>query len=188
MEENNVFLRAGPSVPAYSKTEEPRTPPNPDEPNPKRPKKLRATAKAKNPKAESMYESDRAPEEMREAEVEVEVSDHPWAVRKHAKGRSDDLSPEELSTLRAEAAQASADGIPWAERGPAQQQGSRSSNPSVPNWRGQAWRPGAFGGKQRFSNRGGKNKEYFARLNKAGLLKPTPKGAVRVSKPEDMPW
>ena len=58
----------------------------------------------------------------------------------------------------------------------------------MPNWRGQPYRKGHYGGKVRYSKRGGANKEYYDRLNKAGLLKPTRWGAVRVHKKEDMPW
>ena len=46
---------------------------------------------------------------------------------------------------------------------------------------------GTHGGKMRFAQTCGKNKEYYDRLNKAGLLKPTPKGAVRVDKPWSKP-
>ena len=145
----------------------------------------------------------------------AEVGDHPWAVRKHQRSKSTDLTESELKRLRHESASAKKSKIPWEERGPTQDYtsmmgsaagsssgaaasssgGASSSSaaasawePSVPYWRGQPFRTGAYGGKMRFAKRGGQNKEYYARLNRAGLLKPTAKGAVRVTKPEDKPW
>ena len=75
-------------------------------------------------------------------------------------------------------------GVKWQDRGPRQDEAYyKTGVPSTPNWRGQAWRTGSYGGKERYAKRGGKNAEYYARLNKAGLLKPTRNGAVRVKTP-----
>ena len=83
----------------------------------------------------------------------------PWAIRPGKRGRSSDLSAEEVATLREEQQLAEDCGMTWAERGPAEGQ--------VENWRGQAWRAGS----QRYANRGGKNREYYRDLARRGLLK-----------------
>ena len=83
----------------------------------------------------------------------------PWAIRPGKRGRSSDLSAEEVATLRQEQQLAEDCGMTWAERGPAEGQ--------VANWRGQAWREGS----QRYANRGGKNREYYRDLARRGLLK-----------------
>ena len=82
-----------------------------------------------------------------------------WAIRPGKRGRSSDLSAEEVATLREEQQLAEDCGMTWAERGPAEGQ--------VANWRGQAWRAGS----QRYANRGGKNREYYRDLARRGLLK-----------------
>ena len=115
-----------------------------------------------------------------------DLGEHPWAVKKNAKGRSYDLTPLELERLKTEETAAKNAGLTWQERGPAQDM--NADWPTVPNWRGQPYRKGHYGGKVRYAKRGGANKEYYDRLNKAGLLKPTRWGAVRVHKKEDMPW
>ena len=132
--------------------------------------------------------------EVEEMEAMREVSgEHPWAVRKKQRGRATDLSGEELRRLRSEQAAAATANLPWEERGPSQDyseyvtgasgSSSSSAGPSVPFWRGNPWREGAYGGKKRFAKRGGQHQEYYARLNRAGMLKPTSSGAVRVDKP-----
>ena len=82
-----------------------------------------------------------------------------WAVRPGKRGRSTDLTPEELAALRHEQEVAERCGMTWAERGPAEGQ--------VSTWRGQAWREGSG----RYANRGGKHREYYRDLARRGLLK-----------------
>ena len=83
-------------------------------------------------------------------------SEHPGeifeAVRPGTRGRST-LTEDERDRLRIEQLEAKAAGKRWQERGPL--------NSDVSFWRGQARRSGAYGGQKRFSNRGGKSKEYF---------------------------
>ena len=79
------------------------------------------------------------------------------AVRPGTRGRSK-LNEGERDRLRLEQLESKAAGKRWQERGPL---GS-----DVSFWRGQARRSGAYGGKTRFSNRGGQNKEYFAQKAK----------------------
>ena len=111
-------------------------------------------------------------------------SQHPWAVRPNAKTRSFDLTEKELQRLKFEEEVAHNAKIPWQDRGPRQDASYASTGrPSTPCWRGQAWRTGAYGGKERYAKRSGKNQAYYDRLNKAGLLKPTRHGAVRVKTP-----
>ena len=191
LESENAF--AGP--PAKRAKAEPQllptTPPEEQRRKPRLAPAAKTAAKKELEKEASIAAEVEHMENMRDA-----AGEHPWAVRMHKRGRSDDLSPDELGRLRNEQSVAKTAGLSWEERGPAQayaecttgSSSSSSSGPSVPNWRGQPWREGAYGGKQRFSKRGGQHKEYYDRLNKAGLLKPTPKGAVRVTKPEDKPW
>ena len=123
--------------------------------------------------------------------------DHPRAARKNTLGKSTDLTESQMKRLRHESINAKEKNIPWEERGPAQDLSKKasyndaaksSSVPEVLKLRGQHFRSGAFGGKSRYAKRGGKYKEYYDKLNKAGLLQPTPKGAVRVHDPADMPW
>ena len=75
------------------------------------------------------------------------------AVRPLSRGRSQ-LSQEERRRLQLEQVEAKFKGKRWQERGPL--------DTDTPFWRGQARRSGAYGGQQRFANRGGKRKEYFA--------------------------
>ena len=111
---------------------------------------------------------------------------HPWAVRPEAKGRSTDLSPEELDRLRSE--KAASAGIRWQDRGPAQSY-DKTGKPTHDNWRGQAWREGSQGGKQRYAKRGGKYAEYYKDLNKRGMLQPGPDGArVMKARRQDEKW
>ena len=84
---------------------------------------------------------------------------HPWAARPGKRGRSTDLTQEELGALRHEQQVAERCGMTWAERGPAEGQ--------VSTWRGQAWRAN----KGRYANRGGINREYYKDLARRGLLK-----------------
>ena len=60
---------------------------------------------------------------------------------------------------------------------------TRPNRATVPFWRGQPFRNGNYGGKKRFAKRGGKNQEYYSKLNKLGYLQPTAKGAVRLETP-----
>lgn len=120
-----------------------------------------------------------------------QTGEHPWAARKRNKGRSTDFTEDELDRLRSESKEAKQSGTPWQQRGLAQIGSSSSSSSSrgvdVPYWRGQPWRCGCQGCRQRCAKRGGTNKEYYKQLNMAGLLRPTPTGAVRVTKPDDKP-
>ena len=103
-----------------------------------------------------------------------ELGAHAWAVRPDTTGRSTDLTPQEVARLRSE--QAAATGVRWQDRGPVQtydQQGQPTHN----NWRGQPWREGTHGGKQRYAKRGVKNLSYYNELNKRGMLQPTRNGA-----------
>lgn len=81
-----------------------------------------------------------------------------WCIRPTKRGRSSDLSAEELGALRAEEHLAHAGGVPWDERGPAVD----LSPPT--HWRGQALRTGVNGGKVRYANRGGRFREWYAEL------------------------
>ena len=109
---------------------------------------------------------------------------HPWAVRPDAVGKSTDLTEEERAALRTEAEFARLSNTKWQDRGPVQTY-TEDGQPEVKNWRGQTWRTGSQGGAQRFSNRGGRYRDYYKDLNKRGLLKPTPKGATVVKAPRD---
>ena len=109
---------------------------------------------------------------------------HPWAVRPNARTRSYDLTDREQMRLKMEEEASRKAGAPWQERGPRQDESYKETGkPSTPCWRGQSWRTGSYGGKERYAKRGGKNQAYYDRLNKAGLLKPTRHGAVRVKTP-----
>lgn len=100
---------------------------------------------------------------------------HPWAVRGATRGRSSNLSADELERLRMEQRAAEASGMSWQERGPA-----GSNRPSC--WRGQSLRKGADGGQVRYANRGGRNKEYYAQMAREGRLVKTGVGKTRVDK------
>ena len=89
-------------------------------------------------------------------------SGHPWEVASATRGRSTGLTLDERHMLKHEEWSARRDGIPWEERGPTAGEAAY--------WRGQGWRRGLEGGKQRYSNRGGKNKEYYAQAAWRGTL------------------
>ena len=88
-------------------------------------------------------------------------SGHPWEVASATRGRSRGLSEEERQTLKEEERVAQRCGVPWQDRGPAGE---------APYWRGQGWRCGRDGGKERYANRGGKHREYYAELARSGRL------------------
>jgi len=115
-------------------------------------------------------------------ETAQQLGAHPWAVRPTSKGRSHDLTDEERARLRSEKAASSAARVPWQERGPAQVY-DQAGQPATQNWRGQGWRTGSQGGKQRYANRGGQYKDYYRDLNRRGLLQATPNGAQVLKKP-----
>ena len=94
-------------------------------------------------------------------------TDSPFVVRPDHAGRSSGLTDDELVRLRSEEAMASMANIPWQSRGPV-------DDPDVQYWRGQRWRRGEQGGQQRFGNRGGRHKEFYAAMAKKGYLEPTP--------------
>jgi len=100
---------------------------------------------------------------------------HPWAVRGTTRGRSSNLSADELERLRMEQRAAEASGMSWQERGPA-----GSNRPSC--WRGQTLRKGADGGQVRYANRGSRNKEYYTQMAREGRLVKTGVGKTRVDK------
>ena len=86
---------------------------------------------------------------------------HPWAVAPSTRGRSSNLTADELEALRQEQRVAELCGMKWEERGP--------DGPDRPkHWRGQALRKGVDGGKVRYANRGGKNKELYQKLAREG--------------------
>ena len=93
----------------------------------------------------------------------------PWTVRPNTRGRSSNLTEEEMARLRHERASAELADMSWEERGP--------DGPGRPeHWRGQKLRHGKEGGKVRYSNRGGEHREKYAELARQGKLKPTPGG------------
>ena len=75
------------------------------------------------------------------------------------------MTTEELQIFRQDQRQAEHCGVPWQERGPAEVDGHRPQH-----WRGQVFRPGSDGGTQRYGNRGGKWREYYAELARSGRL------------------
>ena len=77
------------------------------------------------------------------------------------------VSTEELIELQAERWAAETVGVKWQDRGPPGPDRGGASE-----WRGQQWRAGTNGGKQRFANRGGANKEYYTELYKAKAAGP----------------
>lgn len=80
-------------------------------------------------------------------------------------------SQAERIHLAAEAAVAKAYGLRWEARGPPPPDGT----PGAPKyWKGQVFRTGKQGGKQRWGNRGGKHQAKYAALAREGKLKPTP--------------
>ena len=86
------------------------------------------------------------------------------------RGRSEKITREQLRELRAEQFDAEENAVPWAERGP-------RGEDAPEFWRGQTLRPGLFGGKMRYANRGGRHREYYAELAKQGRLVPGRKGS-----------
>jgi len=107
------------------------------------------------------------------------LGEHPWAVRPHQRGKATDLTESERTRLRLEQGTAEIEGTPWSQRGPAQTY-DEDGLPETQNWRGQPFRKGLYGGKQRYAKRGGKNQSYYAELNKLGMLKPGKHGATTV--------
>jgi hypothetical protein len=93
----------------------------------------------------------------------------PWSVRPNKRGRSSNLSEEELAGLRHEEALAQQANLSWQERGP-------SGEERPEHWRGQKLRQGTEGGKVRYSNRGGTKRDLYAQLAREGKLKPTKGG------------
>ena len=93
----------------------------------------------------------------------------PWSVRPNKRGRSSNLTEEELAGLRHEEALAQQANLSWQERGP-------SGEERPEHWRGQKLRQGKEGGKVRYSNRGGTKRELYAELARKGKLKPTKGG------------
>ena len=88
-----------------------------------------------------------------------------WQQAPNTLGRSSGLTMEAVAILKEEEALARKCYIPWQERGPP---GPEEGGPRF--WRGQQWREGKNGGQQRFSNRGGKYKEYYANLARIGMV------------------
>lgn len=78
------------------------------------------------------------------------------------------MSEEERLALQAEAAVAKAYGLTWQARGP-----PPPEEGDAPFWKGQAFRAGKEGGRQRWGNRGGKNQAKYAKLAAQGKLQPT---------------
>ena len=93
----------------------------------------------------------------------------PWSVQPNKRGRSSNLSEEELAGLRHEEALAQQANLSWQERGP-------SGEERPEHWRGQKLRQGTEGGKVRYSNRGGTKRDLYAQLAREGKLKPTKAG------------
>jgi hypothetical protein len=93
----------------------------------------------------------------------------PWSVQPNKRGRSSNLTEEELAGLRHEEALAQQANLSWQERGP-------SGEERPEHWRGQKLRQGKEGGKVRYSNRGGTKRELYAELARKGKLKPTKGG------------
>jgi len=87
------------------------------------------------------------------------------------------VSDDELVALRAETNVAKAYGLSWEHRGPPPPKAGAVDR----FWRGQTYREGKEGGTARWGNRGGKNSAFYAKLAKAGKLKPTPGKAKKGS-------
>ena len=88
-----------------------------------------------------------------------------WAIAPSTCGRSRNLSTEELQILRREEQLARACEVPWQDRGPPEVDGHRPAH-----WRGQVLREGRDGGLQRYANRGGRWREYYAEPFRSGTL------------------
>jgi hypothetical protein len=97
-----------------------------------------------------------------DTEAEDAEDHHQWSVKPGHWGRSRDLDWHELRRLRHEQEIAAESGTPWRDRGPVPQSGA--VRPGF--WRGQSWRAGT----ERWSNRGGRNKDYYAWLARGGVL------------------
>ncbi len=85
----------------------------------------------------------------------------PWAVAPNTLGRSKNLTSSEVDRLWREQAFAKQCGVPWAERGPV---GPDEGGPKF--WRGQPFQANT----RKWAKRGGRNKEYYARLAKQGCF------------------
>ena len=189
----------GSREPKHAKKDEPEEAPSKEEPVEEWPEMPEAAPKH-DPYEEWPEFPDEPPKnEMTEMlQMKAETCEHPWAVRPNKRGKSTDLTEAERKRLRHESDASKKANIPWEERGPAQdweamaaakEEAKASGAPmpsnraTVPFWRGQPFRNGHYGGKMRYAKRGGKNQEYYSKLNKAGLLQPTAKGAVRLETP-----
>ena len=136
-----------------------------------------ATQKKEEEKQKEMFRQ--LPEEMKAAarfevmhefhlmqRLTEDCQGHPWAVRPNARTRSHDLSDHEQMRLKMEEEASRRAGVLWQERGPRQDESYRvTGKPSTANWRGQSWRTGSYGGKERYAKRGGRTQEKYARLN-----------------------
>ena len=93
-------------------------------------------------------------------------SDRPaWAIASSTCGRIRNLNMEELQILRDEEQEARTGQVPWQEREPREVDGHRPAP-----WRGQVLREGRDGGLQRYANRGGRRREYYAEPFRSGTL------------------
>ena len=81
------------------------------------------------------------------------------------RGRSYGLTQEEVDVHRNERQSAEDAGMGWSERGPPP---TWEGGPQ--HWRGQTYRNGLNGGTQRWANRGGKHREYYANLARQGRI------------------
>ena len=88
------------------------------------------------------------------------------------RGRRDNVTEEEIEALREEQHAAREHNVDWRDRGPN----------DAPFWRGQAYRQGHYGGSKGYRNRGGKWRDYYAKLNAEGRLQPG-KGGAKVVPP-----
>jgi hypothetical protein len=98
-----------------------------------------------------------------DTEAEHEEEHHLWSVRPGHWGRSTDLDWHEQKRLKHEQETAEAGNLSWQERGPVPKKGAE--RPGF--WRGQAWRAGS----ERWSNRGGRYREYYQWMARTGNLK-----------------
>ena len=107
--------------------------------------------------------------------ADVEPYKRPAPIRPTTRGRSNNMSKDEISVLRSEQVHAVLTDRPWRARGPEE---------DAPFWRGQRLRQGYMGGAKRYAKRGGRNLAYYEQLNREGRLLPTSTGAIRVGKGE----
>ena len=121
---------------------------------------------AKDEEAQGVAEAAQAPEAAEEddgqAPAEEGLRVFPGT---NVHGRRRNLSQAELVVLKAEENVARAYGLSWDERGP-----SPPKDGETRFWRGQRYRHGVNGGKPRWSNRGGRHREYYAQLAKEGKV------------------